>query len=138
MIAMPASSPTSHRAPQPSPKFPTPARFQSEPLRYAKVRVFYGPSEAVGELIPQYHTRENLGVRIDVILPYVRTPQGAFDEESGMTEDGYFPVKEFHLSAAGIEGIEVTGDEKAPYQVRLDRREPGPFVPLLTETSERP
>ena len=55
-----------------------------------------------------------------------------------MVEDGYFPVKEFHLSAAGIEGIELTGDAKVPYQVRLDPQAPEPFVPLMTETSERP
>lgn len=135
---MPASSPTLRRAPQLSPKFPTPARFKSEPLQYAKVRVFYRSSVAIGDLIPQYHTRENLGVRIDVTLPYVRTPHGAVDEESGMVEDGYFPVKEFHLSAAGIAGIELTGDATIPYQLRLDPRVPEPFVPFMTETSERP
>ena len=136
--AMPSSFPIQRHAPQPSPRFPTPVRFQTESLRYAKIRVIYGASEAVGDMIPQYHTRESLGVRIDVTLPYVRIPDGPVDPENGMTEDGYFPIKEFHLTAADIEAIELTGDQVIPYRVRLDRRAPGPFVPLLTEIPGRP
>ncbi len=135
---MPASHSIPHRAPQPSPVFPTPARFQTDKLTYAKIRVVYASSEAVGDLIPQYREGNQLGVRIDLMFPPVWTPDGATDEESGLTEAGYIPVKEFHLSPTEIGLIERTGDDKVPYRVTLDRRNAGPFEPILIESADRP
>ena len=139
---MSAPDPTPlRRAPQPSPAFPTPARFRTEKLGYGKVRVVEGDREAVGDLIPQYHRGDTLGVRIDIMFAPVWTPGGATDPDTDLTEAGYIPVRELHLSPTEIGNLERTGDATVPYRLTLGRRAPGgsaPFEPFLSESPDRP